>query len=133
MSERSRRRSVRKKPGVATALAGFLADSRRHVKFLDAYAQPMMLGSLIRVTLRNGQGKACFLDEGVFACDSTHIYAGATVLVTLQGDVYHEDLVVQFDRDKRVLFVKSKLTTAELVDQINHLAAATMGGSRARP
>jgi hypothetical protein len=91
-----------------------------NVEYRDAAGVLMDLGPYIHAVLRNGRGKSFALSEGVFVdCEPTWIKPGALAHVSVQDGLVREELVVQVDMQREMLFVKSRLRLADLVTRIN--------------
>lgn len=91
-----------------------------NVEYRDAENVPMHLGSFIRSTLRNSRGKFFLLVEGAFVdCEPAWIKAGALVHVSVQDGLVREELYVRIDRERDLLFVKSKYSLSEMFEKIN--------------
>jgi hypothetical protein len=101
-----------------------------NVEYRDAEGVLMDLGPFIHAVLRNGRGKANSVNEGVFVdCEPDWIKAGALVHISVQDSLVREELVVQVDLQREMLFVKSQLRIVDLVMRINNARHRGEAGS----
>lgn len=93
-----------------------------NVEYRDADGKLMDLGPFIHAELRNSRSGAFPLQGGVFiGCDPVWITPGALVRIRVQDNLFREELVVQVDFVREMLFVQSHYPFAALIAKIHRL------------
>lgn len=96
------------------------SDQAVNVEYRDPTGILLDFGSFVTANMRNGRGRSYELREGCFlGCDPGRIRAGSTVVVGIQDGLVKETLKVQLDFEKQLLFVCSRFTRDQLLEQIN--------------
>lgn len=91
-----------------------------NVEYRDLTDLLLDLGPYVTASLRNGRGGSFELREGYFtSCDPDRIRAGTVVVVSIQEGLIREILKVQLDLEKQILFVRSRFTHKQVIEQIN--------------
>jgi hypothetical protein len=112
--------------GIAEQTLGLVwqrsARTSVNVEYRAVGGKQMNLGPYIQADARASRGWAYALRSGFFVdCDREDFTPGALVSIDVQGGLVREELVIQVDFDRNMLFVQSNFTFAQLVAKIHRL------------
>jgi hypothetical protein len=87
-----------------------------NVEYRGADGRMLDFGLYVKAIIRNGHGRAVDLRQGAFCgCDPDVFAVGAACVVSVQDGIIKEDLIVQLDLVKKVLFVQSRFDQEQLL------------------
>ena len=90
------------------------------VEYRDLDGRRLDLGPFIHAVARHSRGGPAPLLGGAFVkCNPTWFTPGALIDVNVQENLVREDLVVQWDYGRNILFVQSQYSFATLVAKIH--------------